>query len=79
MRDPIISLGIMNEENGKRELEDVKALSTLQHDIEETIEEDINSLDNACEEESINLFEEMGAMGIDLDDGACKDLMEDKI
>ena len=57
----------------------MEGLSTLQHDIEETYEKDVNSLDDACEEDSIDLFVDMFTMSIDLDDDACKDLMEDEM
>ena len=80
MKDPTISLGAMDEENEERELDEVEGSSTPQHDIEETYEEDVDSLDDACDEEaSIDLFVDMGTMGIDLDDDACKDLMEDEM
>ncbi len=80
MEDPTISLGAMDEENEERELDEVEGSSTPQHDIEETYEEDVNSLDDACDEEdSSNLFVDMGTMDIDLGDDAYKDFMEDEI
>lgn len=78
MEDPTIPVEAMEEED-EREVEEVVDASVSQHNEEEMEDEDDDSLDDDSDEESINLFVDIGAMGIDLDNEACNDLLADEM
>jgi len=60
------------------EVEEMEPSPATNHSEDEEEIEDDDSTGDALEEESINLFVDLTTMGLDMDFGACRDLLEDE-
>ena len=81
MEDPSIP-NSTDADDGGTEIDEEEP-SPFLHEEEELPnegEEEIDSLDDASEDgDALGLFVDLGEMGLELDDDACRDLMEDEM
>lgn len=77
--DPIIPCTNQEDEVDEVEVDEIVPSPSTNHSGDEDIDEgDDDSMEDISDEESINLFVDLAAIGLDMDSSACRDLLADE-
>lgn len=81
LEDPSIPHSTDADDGGMEIDETDPSLFLDEEELHNGEEDDIDSLDEASEDDggALGLFVDLGAMGLELDDDACRDLIEDEM